>query len=359
MISEPQTDAPNGKAKKPVVYQPFDEILRLKLETYCATRKISRKALSLEMGVGETQVHKYLNSKPDWNVADFERRAREVLETAPKRALIKVEIFETSVTRLVSGVIESMRKKNHFGLIYGGAGWGKTCAIELYVAQFATTVFITCAEWDRTSKDMIRLLWSRYGSGRIAHGETRMMTLLKIFKDSNRPVIVDNAQRLTRSGLKFWFDFHDATGCPVIFAGNPEVVDLIKQNDQMFSRLGPGRLVELQEKEYLDVTRQITEQVLGRECPQLEELALDVIRGEGHLRSLKQQLSLAADVVEEKPGTDWKLAFRLAGTQMVRQQHLLAGKVKTVTVAGGTSRTVVTTNVATGRLGRPLQIGDQ
>lgn len=326
MISEPDpteaAEAPEGALAKAGVYMPQNEILKIQLGTYQNDNKLTKAQLAKELGFGLTQVTKYLNGKADWNVTKFEAAVRDVLRTASTRALLKARLFPTSVTAQVRGVCETIRRTDDFGLLHSPAGWGKSSGIELYTVEFPLAGAFELTNWLRRPIDMIRLLWMRYGSGRIEHGRTRMDVLVQMFKGTHRPFIIDNAHKLTRGGLAFWFDFHDVTGCPIIFSGNPEVVKLIQQNDQMFSRLGLIEMVELQEDEYLSVARQLILQILQEPVKDLDDPAVDVIARPGHLRTLRKQLMLTK-VIREAKGRDWETCFKAAATKLVKDERLL------------------------------------
>lgn len=330
MINNAELDAAaasikdNRAAEARSKYQPFNETVRDALLAYLEKHGISRGDLARELGFGTTQVIKYLNGKPDWNVTKFEHAADGVLRTAEKRALFKAELFPTSVTRQINAVCETIRKTDDFGLIHSAAGWGKSSGLKLYGVEYASAVSLAAHLWARSASDQLRMLWEAAGSGTGTtsprFGETRMSWLRQKFDGSHRPVLIDNAHRLTRGALQFWFDFHDATGVPIIFFGNPEVMEIIEKNDQMFSRLGLIEMVELDQREYEKVARQLILQVLHEQVEELEDLAQETIGRKGHLRTLRKQLTLAREIREGNRNVDWRNAFKAAGMKLVRQE---------------------------------------
>lgn len=317
--AETAVEARKAGAAKPAFT--YNETLRDQLTGYAEKNNLTRADLARQMGVGTTQVIKYLGGKPDWNVTKFENVAWDVLRTAEKRELYKADIFPTSVTRQVNAVCETVRKTDDFALVHSAAGWGKSSGMNLYCTAYAGAVGLTVHRWTRTADAQSRLLWDVAGPGprEQFRGGTRAAWLVAKFEGSHRPLLIDNAHRLNPGALQFWFDFHDRTGVPVIFFGNPEVMDLIKRNDQMFSRLGLIEMVELQEKEFGDIARRLIQQVLHDEVEELEDLAEETIGRKGHLRTLRKQLSLAREIKEGNRGIDWRNAYKAAGTKLVRQ----------------------------------------
>lgn len=291
------------------------------IKEHVASKKLTRVELAKRLLSNDTQVSKYLNDRADFSVNAMERKIRDYLRHAEARELYRQQIFETSVTRTVGGVIETMRRSDQFGLIHGAAGWGKTSGIKMYLTKNALAVGVEVYEWTRGSHAQIRLLWDEAGVGVREYGESKIEWLIKRYKGSERPIIVDNAHQLTYRGLKFWFDFRDVTKVPIIFVGNPEVVAAIRKSDQMFSRLGPHEIVGLKDDELQPVAQKLIGQALKQEVPELEDAAVDTIQREGHLRSLWNQLTTAREIKENRPDRDWLLCFKSAGTKMVRNNE--------------------------------------
>ncbi len=291
------------------------------IREHVARKKFTRGDLANHLLSNSTQVSKYLNDRADFSVRVMEAKIRDYLRHSEVRELYRQQIFETSVTKTVGGVIETMRKSDQFGLIHGAAGWGKTSGIKMYLAKNALAVGVEVYEWTRGSHAQIRLLWDEAGVGVREYGESKIEWLIKRYKGSERPIIVDNAHQLTYRGLKFWFDFRDVTKVPIIFVGNPEVVAAIRKSDQMISRLGPHEIVGLKDTEFRPVAQKLIGQALKQDVPELEEDAMDTIQREGHLRSLWNQLTTAREIKESKPDSAWKLCFAGAATKMVRNNE--------------------------------------
>lgn len=297
---------------------PFTDHLVAELKAYAEKNGLTHKKVASQLDYGLTQVTKYLGGKPDFNTGALEHKIRDLLRTAERREKYRVELFPTGVSRQVNAVCETIRKTDDFGLIHSPAGWGKSSGLKLYTLEYTLAVPIEVNRFNRGANDQTRLLWDQAGTGgALKNRETRANWLVRVFKDSHRPILIDNAHRLTRGGLQFWFDFHDATGVPIVFFGNPEVLEEIKKNDQMYSRLGLIEMVSLPENEYEAVARRLIQQTLQQDVPELEDLAVETISRRGHLRALRKQLNLAREIRELK-GCDWPLAFKAAGTKLIR-----------------------------------------
>jgi DNA transposition AAA+ family ATPase len=154
-----------------------------------------------------------------------------------------------------------------------------------------------------------------------AHQKTTY--LLNRFKGSNRLIIVDQAHRLGASGIKFLFDFHSATGCPVVLIGNPEIVDVLKENDQQFSRMGPH--TQIKPSEIADPKGYAARMIkhLAPRFADCLDLAAKIVQQRGHLRALRKTLILA----EEFATSDaFKNKVGQTGSDLARTAFLQAHK---------------------------------
>jgi DNA transposition AAA+ family ATPase len=64
----------------------------------------------------------------------------------------------------------------------------------------------------------------------------------QVLRGTERLIVVDNANRLHFHSFQWLMDFHDATLVPIAFVGNPEVLDILRRSDQLFSRIGSGSI---------------------------------------------------------------------------------------------------------------------
>lgn len=316
------TETTDSTAKSRV--KPFNEAIRADLEKYREDSGLTLSDLGRELGVSGSAVSKYLGAKPEGDVASLESSAADVLKNAQKRARRFGELFATTVSNQINSIFETIRKTNDVGGITGPAGIGKTCGTDLYLKVNPTAVKMTATRWLRTGDAMLSLLWEAVDTRSYKRNgsESRAQYLVNKFDRSNRLLIFDNAHRLTKGGLEFCFDFHDATGVPICFVGNPEFLDKIADNDQQFSRIGLFR--ELKLKETRVVANRILDQIAPQFAANLEDMAVQVIERRGHVRSLKKQIVLAKEIFEGAGGKHTiEDAFRSAHTQLVGRDYQL------------------------------------
>lgn len=288
--------------------RPFNESIRKRLADYRQEEGLSISELAQELGKSLTRVSKYLSGKPDVDVMDLESRAEDILKNARRRKEIKVTLFPTSVTDAVASVCEQIRKTNDVGLIHGAAGIGKSAGAHLYTIENPATILLTATQWYCSAVGIKKLLFRAVETARWKRNMSYMDFIIEKLAGSNRLIILDNAQRLTRSARDFAFDLHDATGCPVALIGNPSVKEDIKPNDQHFSRIGIAREIVLK-NDHAKIVNSMVSQLYPEATGKLEDYGIKVLENPGHLRAFKKRLVLAAD---------------LAGAPTVRGNHRMA-----------------------------------
>lgn len=311
-------------------YKPYDETLRARLEDYRISgraKPLTMSALGSELGISATRVNKYLTGKPEGDVVDLENRIADLLKTAATRTVLDVTPFSTYATEVIQATFEQVRKTNDIGLITGPAGIGKTVASRMYLASRPTTLAICVPRWQRTDAGVASLLFAAIDA-RDWDGQTaRSAYLSNRLRNSNRLVIVDNAQRMTVSAREWLFDLHDDTGCPIAMIGNPEVLQSIRRCDQHFSRIGIYQEVALWPKkspaEIKRYASALVDAIVSEPAEGLYDLATAVAEERGHLRALRKQLLLMLDLTETRTyAGDQIRAFHAAHAKLVRDYSL-------------------------------------
>ena len=299
-----------------------DEAIRAALEAWADSNGLTHAEVAGKLRFTATRVTKYLNlnrpgNAPEPDAPRVETAARNLLRHLSRRAALKLSLFDTSATASVRTVLRQIRKTGDVGLIYSEAGVGKTCGAELYCNTHPNSLLITATRYRRNATSVDAMLYDELAAteGRKAGGQRRAVWMENLLRGSERMILVDNAHKLAFSGLEFLFDFHDATFCSIALIGNPEVLNLVRGNDQLFSRIGIVRKIKIANDEGIVATRMIEQLCPGAEC--LAEAAADIVARLGHVRTLKKQLLLARDI-KESTKKDWAGAFEMAGAMLIK-----------------------------------------
>jgi hypothetical protein len=276
--------------------KPFDETTRAAAEEFMREQDWTLTRLAKEVGYSASQLSRYIAGKPEGNVEKMERVIQDVLKSAARRIATDVPAFRTNVTDEIAGVCDLIRKTNDVGLLHGPAGVGKTVGILMFADANKSTIIVTASRMNRDDAGMCRLIFGQLETRGWDRMSPRSAWLIERLNKSSRLIVVDNAHRLTRSALQWLFDFHDETGCPICLVGNPEVMDAIRANDQMFSRIGIVHQVQL--RGALDAARRMIRSLAPAIEADCDHMAKVVAENKGHLRAVKKQVLLARDLME-------------------------------------------------------------
>lgn len=267
------------------------------LKAWQSENGFTLKQIGAKLGKNEGFVSKYLNGVPEGDIESFEERVRDMLSRERRKRTWSDIYFDTDACTSCFTVFDLIRESSDIGLIYGPAGIGKSKAVWRYAADHRTVISFTGEE-------------GRGGPAAVQRGVATGIDIRKWDKSvhkfseylalklngSDRLVIVDNAQRIDISGLRWMMDFHDATGVSFALVGNPEVLDKLHGKDQLSSRIGIRYDLgaALKKADWLD--RAANDMVAAMWPKAAQEIALlsrESARRLGHLRTLNKQLKIA------------------------------------------------------------------
>lgn len=295
---------------------------RAALELYRTRHGLSNSAVARQLGVHAGTISRYLAGKYPGDVPKLEASIEDLLKSAEERRDHQARLFETSVTRTVRNYINTVRRTNDIGLIHGPAGVGKSAAIQLYCAEYPTSISVTLNATTRTGQRLEASLFEAIETRGWKGNVSRWSFLVRRLRNSSRVICLDNAQRLDGDGRQWLFDFADETNCPIILVANPEILDRIRGNDQQFSRIGMAQAVSLRDDEIPGLARAVAEQFTADAEP-IADLAAVVASHRGHLRAVRKQV-LLMETLREAGGrlADPRTAFRAAHTKLIRDHAL-------------------------------------
>lgn len=236
------------------------------------------------LGYSTAMVSNYANKVFRGDITAFEARVNDLLRGEGLRRNFGVPFLATSVTTQTAAFIDGVRAAGGVGVLHGDAGLGKSVGATAYARDNQTAIYLSANATQFDAKGAKQLVWSATPATGKAWNDSRWLHIVRTFAGSDRVFILDNAQRLDKSGRHFFYDLHDETGCPIVFVGNPVIIERIRADDQQFSRTLPQHQVRLMQPE--NIVAHILECTLGEVPDAIREAALEVALGKGHLRQL-------------------------------------------------------------------------
>ena len=295
-------------------------------------QQLSDDKLGRKLGSTATYVSRYRGfheGKWTGSLVNFESAIAELLM---KEELMQGDDVQLSkdgfCVESVWDYLDFIHQNRHIGVGYGPAGKGKTCAGRLYAATNTRAIYLHVWDWT-TGRDKFIAELIKAARVRCSKNESYAEALVRTFRDSDRLIIIDNAQRLTARSRKFLMDFFDATRTPIAMLGNQEIVKQFEQNDQHSSRL--GRCCDVtdaggERRASVDKTSVLT--LLQTYLPQAKDdkavqgQMLDILRAKdgGAARAAKMTLKLADRIITTASSISPSDAIKLAKTQLIHQE---------------------------------------
>jgi DNA transposition AAA+ family ATPase len=302
---------------------PTNTALREALSKLRADRKLTNPALGKLFSVSPTFISKYINDSLDHDPKDFEAVAADTIRAIENRLDLASTLFETSVSRAMAGRIDIARRTGHSCLFGSPAGEGKTSGGLLYQLSNPSTIYFKLSGTDRDAGAINSHLWAALRRADWSDNVKRWSVMTDAVRGSQRAIICDNAHRLDTSGRNALFDFSEDTGCPVIFLANPEILELIKRNDQQHSRIGVYRDLRLTDAELPNVSRRLAAQLSDDEtAEEISDLVGFVASKPGRMRAVKMHVILMQELRTKDGKLDARTAFRTAHRNLVSDYAL-------------------------------------
>jgi DNA transposition AAA+ family ATPase len=138
------------------------------------------------------------------------------------------------------------------GCVPGTPGIGKTKTSRVWSARNNGVYLRIASIWKRSELDFMQAMALELGIARAPSRKGRCyMEAVDRLAGSGRVVFLDEMQRLPKEFLNIALDLSDATGCPFVLVGEPELKGLMQENKRVWSRT--HRLFEFEPLSMIDV----------------------------------------------------------------------------------------------------------
>lgn len=281
-------------------------------------KPITDEAFGRAIGYSGTTIGRWKKKEYSGEVSEVEARIRDALAAASVRDIDRPKPVKHSLSRVLRGYFENIKRARQIAVVSGEAGIGKTTAVGMYCGEFANSILATVANWTSDERALMRVIyewghmavWTRRGSLG-AH-------VAKCLRQSDRLLIVDNAHKLSGRALGALFDLKDIAEIPIALVANPEIVVRIAQNDQWHSRVGPHKVLRLSEEDAQKVAHRLVDFYAPAATDKFKAMAAATMPQKGHGRRLENRLQMAKRLIEGNPDYSWTEAFEEAGEEMVQ-----------------------------------------
>jgi DNA transposition AAA+ family ATPase len=307
-----------------------DEAIRSQAEKFVKENDLTQTQFTgkLAGNFSTTRVAKYLNldkegSKPEPDAPKVEAAIRAFLRHVARGLHLQASLYDNSLTREVAGVLRQIRRTGDIGLIRSDAGEGKTCSAILFCRDNPDTLFVTakypygCSEWA-----LMKMVFNEFSASIPRQWDGKMDRwhwLEKELLGTERLLVIDDAELLFMSAFRWAFSLHDATGMPMAFIGNNEVITKIQAADssgKMISRIGIVHHAHVKNDE-ADAAQRLVRQFAPESGDELVDDVTRTICEFGHSRRARKQLALTVNARDGGREKDWRKVYANAGTKLI------------------------------------------
>lgn len=214
------------------------------LQSYMQEYQLSQNQMASQLGKSASTVNQYLQGKYKGDVTALDKAVKELIARQNEKAKdIQTLFVKTKTAARILEICGLAHAMADIYLVIGEAGLGKTMALKHYANTNSNVVML---EVDPTfsAKVMLTELCGLLGVSLAGNrnNHAMMTAITDKLKDSQRLLIVDEAELLSHRPLEILRRIHDKAGIGMVLAGMPRLTDNLRgsrgEYKQLYSRVG-------------------------------------------------------------------------------------------------------------------------
>lgn len=214
------------------------------IKSFLQRNQISQSALARSLGVSAPMISQFLNGKYNGDDGSISQKINQYIDgfSEKSRQISKPpkKIFESRDKKMAEFVLSEAVKEGEFALLYGEAGCGKTLVVQEWVKTHPNTILIE-ATIHSSAGEILDELGEALNLSMPKNLNKRLRIIAKTLKQSDRVIIVDEAEHLPLRALEDLRRIADFSRVPLILVGTEILMkNLIGRNGelkQLYSRL--------------------------------------------------------------------------------------------------------------------------
>ena len=212
------------------------------LKAFAEAQGLTQGQLAAKLGVSTATVNQYLQGKYKGDTAALDAKAQQLMARSREKAKeVKQAFVETTSAKNMLEICGLAHALSDIYLIIGDAGLGKTVALREYARRHPDVILLE-TEPTYNAKVLLQSLCDALGLSASRTNHEMMSAVVDKLKDSERLLIVDEAELLAIKPLEILRRIHDLTGIGMVLAGMPRLRANLRgargQDKQLYSRVG-------------------------------------------------------------------------------------------------------------------------
>ena len=213
-------------------------------------KSLSLNGIARSLGVSEATLSLWMAKKYQGNNHNIETKVQGFLVRYHERASRPdktLQFVQTKPSKKVFEIARSCHVENELGLIVGESGIGKTRALVEYAERNSDVIFIE-ADMTYTAKVMVSEIARNVGLSDIGGLHAIFEDVVERLKDSNRLIIVDEAEHLPIRAIDILRRIGDRTGVGILIVGLPQLLYRLRSlrgdYQYIYNRIGIGAILK-------------------------------------------------------------------------------------------------------------------
>lgn len=200
----------------------YEETVK-KLSEFMKTTGKTQRQVSKETDLSTAVISQFLKGIYSGSNETVNETLKQYLEQAEKRKEYTscVHYYEKlKNTKTVNFVCEYAHRDNEIALLFGDAGAGKTTALEHYRDSHIGVLMVTANSCASSAAAILKMISQKIGKGMNSRKDIVMTELVNHFKDTNKLIIVDEADHMTMAAIQALRHLNDEAHVGIVLSGN-------------------------------------------------------------------------------------------------------------------------------------------
>lgn len=219
---------------------------RRELTAFMTASGKTQRQISKEIGFSTAVISQFLSGTYAGDNEEVERSVKRYLSVGKERLnIVKNTVFLESLynTREALVICSYAHRRNEIALLCGDAGAGKTTALRFYEKNNVGVIMVTANACTTTAVAILGLICEKLGRPAPGRRAQLMKLLVQQLTDTNRLIIIDEADHLSLDALQAVRNLNDEAGVGVVLSGNNKLYKQMKDSrrgyefDQLRTRI--------------------------------------------------------------------------------------------------------------------------
>lgn len=197
-----------------------------RLTDYMELSGKTQKQVSKETDLSTAVISQFIKGNYKGNNEEINRILNKYLELVEKMKY-KIDCVrfyeELENTKITNLVCYYAHRNNEIALVCGDAGAGKTTALERYRDNNIGVVMVTANSCTASAVAVLKLISQKIGKSMNSRKDLLMTELVNYFKDTNKLIIIDEADHLTMAAVQAIRNLNDEAHVGIVLSGNDKI----------------------------------------------------------------------------------------------------------------------------------------